>query len=1151
MPLPVYAQKYLEYKHTGRKPDPSTMAGIEKSRLIFFTKLFAAVAMLDGEFTDSEHNYVLEFYWMNYPDSIAFYLFDRFQKYVAQNIKFESINEADYKDISYGEKFFVLCKIFEFLNLQKLERRKYETAVRVASMLGVEKNDLDFAREIYESEFIPRPKYLESKIRFIFFSDDKERSDVYLPYKGLRVILCNLDKYYFIIKLDSGSVISAGNFSTDKRSAFVMPYGSSIRINDYFVESEDIKLYLKIKYNLFPDKEFFINDYPDEVVFEKEAKKFSTARVLFKGCRIIISPLDKDTIITVNDKDLTGDVYVNVNDFVKVNESFVNLRRLKYQEYFDTEYIKFTRGKTEYSLSNISGSDIYASDSSEEKWEGRIVLKEGTYYLNTGDCYHPVWIIRNNKDFQINRQTGFFGGSVKKEKLFRLKNNDIIYIQGNVIKFRLEDGMFEKTYFRYVTFRAENLKYSFRDKTAGVDDISLEIDHGDLVCIMGPSGSGKSTLLKILSGMIKPQSGTIMTDNFNFSQYYEKIKRYISYVPQDDALFENLTVYENLYFNAKLRFPKLNEKSIAGKVESVLKETGLFLKRNMKVGTESDKILSGGERKRLNIGLELLSDSNIYFFDEPTSGLSSKDSEKVIDILKRLAVKGKMIFAVIHQPGYKIYSKFNKTVVLDHGGRLAFSGSSYNALQYFKNFNRYDSYFSESGPGRNDPDNILDTLEEPLRDIDGALLPERKFTPEYWKDQFRSYLKGLRPVKIPPKDIVNDVPSKKYDTEGKIRQFGILFKRNLLNRSRDKSNLLITFLEAPLLAAVVGFILRYIPSTEYTLYNNIHLATYLFLTVIIGIFLAMSNSSGEIIGDAEIIRREKMLDINYFRYYVSKFSAQLIFATIQNALFIAVSFTFLEIRELYLHYFLFMTLVSIAGISMGFFISSIPGLTLRAVQNIVPLVLIPQIIFGGALIQYKELNTSLTLYKNSPIPEICQIMPSRWAYEGLMVLQDSYNSYHTEKDRLQKQIDDHIVSGKNATVEPGEENYSDKKSRLIEKEMSEFRRKNMSKYGNMEIHRTVVSGTERFKMEYDLISYGYPELTEVEKHQKLIYPIFTSEKMLPFYNIRLNTALYNAVVILFMSLIINLCAYWMLSRDDLLRKAFRFLRLKRTKASGK
>jgi len=1132
MLLSKHSQKYLEYKKKDLKTDPETVSNIENSKLIFFTKLFAAVALLDKEVTETEYAYVLEFYWMNYPDSIAFYLFDRFQDYVHENIKFNELKSSSSEDISYGEKFFILFKIFEFLRLQSSKQRKSDTARIVSDILGIEENDFELAKEIYSPEFTPGKKYNGSAVKFIYISDEKEASDVFLPYSGLKAVLFNIEKFYFVIKLDQSSSCSIGNFSLKPMTAFIMPYGSNIKINDYFVESEDVKLYLKIKYNLYPDKEFFINDMPDQIILEKQKKGFSIAKILLKGCKIIITPLDKSTMISVNDKFPEGDVYVNVNDFVKVNDSYINLRKLKYQEYFDNEYIRLSKGRTEYLLSNFTGADIYIGDKSERKWKGKIILKEGRYYLNTGTCFHPVWIIRNNVDFQINRQTGFFGRSVKKEKWFHLLNNDIIYIEGNVLKFNLEGGLFEKTYFRYITFRTENLEYSFRDKTKAVDNISCEIDHGDLVCIMGPSGSGKSTLLKILSGMIVPQKGAIYADNFNFFEYYHKIKRFISYVPQDDVLFANLTVYENLYFNAKLRYPKLNESSIAEKADTVIKEIGLVSKKNMRVGSESENILSGGERKRLNIGLELLSDSNMFFFDEPTSGLSSKDSEKVVEILKQLAVKGKIIFAVIHQPNYKIYNKFNKTIVLDNGGKLAYCGGSYNALQYFRQFNRYDADVANYTFGKNDPDILLDTLEEPLRDIDGTVLPERKFPPSFWKEKFKEHLQKLRSVKIPPKDLVNDVPSKNYDTEGKISQFWTLFRRNFYNKLRDRSNLIITFLEAPLLAAIVGFILRYIPIDEYSLYNNIHLPVYIFLTVIIGMFLAMANSSDEIIKDAEVIQREKMLDIRYFRYYLSKFGTQLIFASIQNFLYIIVSFAFLEIKELHLYYFAFMTMISIAGISLGFFISSIPGLSVKAVQNIVPLILIPQIIFGGALIQYKELNSSLTIYKNSPIPELCQIMPSRWAYEGLIVLHDSYNSYHSEKDRLQKDIDDNIKSGRVSTDS-------------LHSAMAEFRNRKMSKYGNLEIHRTVSSGNDRFIEDYKALTYGYPQMSEVEKHRRMMYPIFTKEKMLPFVNIKVNTALYNSFVLIFISLIISLSAYWLLSREELFKKIFGLIKTKK------
>jgi ABC-type multidrug transport system ATPase subunit/ABC-type multidrug transport system permease subunit len=687
----------------------------------------------------------------------------------------------------------------------------------------------------------------------------------------------------------------------------------------------------------------------------------------------------------------------------------------------------------------------------------------------------------------------------------------------------LEGKLFEKTYFRYITYRAKNLEYYFADNEKAIDSVSFEADHGDLTCIMGPSGAGKTTLLKILSGKIKPQSGKIYADNFNLFEYYEKIKRFISYVPQDDVIFENLTVFENFYYNAQLRYPKLSRKNLSEKVDSVIKEISLTTKRDTRVGTEFDKILSSGERKRINIGLELLSNSNIYFFDEPTSGLSSKDSEKVIELLSKLSKNGKIIFTIIHQPSYKIYNKFNKIILLDNGGKLAYYGNTQNALEYFKDTSdKFDTDIENIDNNRIDPDLLLDSLEEPLRDIDGSIIPERKFSPDHWKEKYLDHLKELKSVKIPAGNLVNDVPSRNFDLEGKIKQFFTLLTRNFKNKLRNKSNILITFLEAPILAFIVGFILRYVPVDKYTLYNNIHMPIFLFLTVIITIFLSMVNSSDEIIKDMEVLEREKMLDVKYKRYFISKFLTQLFFATIQNILYLAVSFSLLEIRELFFEYLVFMTIISISGISLGFFISSIPGLTVKAVQNIVPLILIPQIIFGGALIQYKELNTSLTINQNSPIPEICQFMPSRWAYEGLMVLQDSYNSYHPKKDAHQRKLDEMIKNKSKHKNKEDIELYKERKYDLLNNEMVSIRKKYMSNYGNREIHRAIVSGNEKYE----------------QLGHKSFYPMFSSEKVLPIVDKNVNTSIYNAFVLFFISLLINSLTFIMLSNRKRLIKIF-------------
>ncbi|MCK5761104.1 MAG: ATP-binding cassette domain-containing protein, partial [Candidatus Delongbacteria bacterium] len=457
-------------------------------------------------------------------------------------------------DTSYGEKVFILFKIYEFIYLLgKVSNSKLQTGRKIASLLGINNEELGLVESIFNGNFNFSDSYKSVNIRYIVISDDEKNSDVYLPYDGLKLIIFNLEKFYFLIKLDDKISVHVNDFNVQKNISFKMPYGSNLTVNDYTVESEDIKLYLKIKYNIYPNKYFFLNDNDGQIVLEKKENNSNIAKLDFIGSKIILDPTNSSTILSVNDKIKEKKTFVNINDFVKINGNYLNIRKLKYQEFFENEYIRFSENKTEYDISNYAGSDIYISDKSEVKWEGKIILKEGIYYLNTGTCYHPVWIIRNNEDFQINKQTTFFGRRIKQEKLFELKDNDTIFIQGNVLKFNLENKLFEKTYFRYITYRVENLDHYFADNVKAIDSVSFEVDHGDLICIMGPSGAGKTTLLKILSGKIKPQKGEIYTDNFNFFEYYEKIKRFISYVPQDDVIFENLTVFENFYYNAKLR----------------------------------------------------------------------------------------------------------------------------------------------------------------------------------------------------------------------------------------------------------------------------------------------------------------------------------------------------------------------------------------------------------------------------------------------------------------------------------------------------------------------------------------------------------------------------------------------------------------------
>src|SRR3990170_7481876 len=187
-----------------------------------------------------------------------------------------------------------------------------------------------------------------------------------------------------------------------------------------------------------------------------------------------------------------------------------------------------------------------------------------------------------------------------------------------------------------------------------------------------------------MAGLVEPSQGHILVNGFDINTQKDKIHGVIGYVSQDDLLIEELTVYQNLYYNAKLCFATFTEEQIHKRVMEVLENLGLDQRKDLPVGNPLDKTISGGQRKRLNIALELIREPAVLFLDEPTSGLSSRDSENIMDLLKELASKGKLIFVIIHQPSSDIYKMFDKILILDVGGKPIYYGNPVEAVMYFK-----------------------------------------------------------------------------------------------------------------------------------------------------------------------------------------------------------------------------------------------------------------------------------------------------------------------------------------------------------------------------------------------------------------------------------------------------------------------------------
>ncbi|KAK3435187.1 hypothetical protein EUGRSUZ_D02559 [Eucalyptus grandis] len=220
---------------------------------------------------------------------------------------------------------------------------------------------------------------------------------------------------------------------------------------------------------------------------------------------------------------------------------------------------------------------------------------------------------------------------------------------------------------------------STREKTI-LNGVSGVVCPGEILAMLGPSGSGKTTLLTALGGRLGKLSGKIM---YNGQPFSGAVKRRTGFVAQDDVLYPHLTVTETLLFTALLRLP--NTLALAEKllhVESVITELGLTQCRHSMIGGPLFRGISGGEKKRVSIGQEMLINPSLLLLDEPTSGLDSTTAQKILTTVKRLAGGGRTVVTTIHQPSSRLYHMFDKVVLLSEGNPIYYGRAS-AALDYF------------------------------------------------------------------------------------------------------------------------------------------------------------------------------------------------------------------------------------------------------------------------------------------------------------------------------------------------------------------------------------------------------------------------------------------------------------------------------------
>jgi len=601
-----------------------------------------------------------------------------------------------------------------------------------------------------------------------------------------------------------------------------------------------------------------------------------------------------------------------------------------------------------------------------------------------------TYILRyeGNDDLYLNGQVIFPGQTYMFDRGSSIRGAGIKTIYySEVVSYITESGNDSR-----VCIEARDVTFRFKKSENGIHNLNIYEESGKLVGIIGGSGVGKSTTLNILSGSLEPQKGEVLVNGYNL---YDKknrdfLKGVIGFVPQDDLLIEELTVFQNLYYNARMCLGDLSREEAERTVNRTLTDFDLDETKDLRVGNPLQKVISGGQRKRVNIALELLREPTILFVDEPTSGLSSVDSEMVMKLLKEQTYKGRLVVANIHQPSSEIYKMFDRIMIIDRGGYCIFYGDPSEAMVYFKTMTGHANPDEDKCVkcGNVETDNLLQIIEARVVDEYGRPTPTRKVSPSEWAEKFEKTCKKQMDGTACEK---RELPANKYSIPGRAKQTLVYFIRDSLSKLANRQYIMINLLGPPLLALLLAYFTRHSSGDTYIFRDNDNIWAYIFMCVITSMFFGLMISSEEIVKDRKMLKREAFLDLSWFSYLNSKIMILFLISVIQTLSFVLIGNSILGIKGVTFEYWLVLFTTACFANILGLNISS-AFRSVIVIYIIIPFILIPQLLFSGVLIKFDKLNiSSSSSYEYVPV--LGDLMTARWSFEALAVKQFKDNKY--------------------------------------------------------------------------------------------------------------------------------------------------------------
>lgn len=670
------------------------------------------------------------------------------------------------------------------------------------------------------------------------------------------------------------------------------------------------------------------------------------------------------TSINAPDTPITGEVVVSAQDVLYFGSCRFPLSRLdalsRDTAVAQVEATVLSSDRQEVVLGRDAAADLRVDSPQVSRRHARLLRSGGG------------WLVED-----LGSANGTYVNGQPVERPTPLGHDDVLSL-GSVVVDLGGGGGLARAYRGDIVLQADSVTVSVDGgRKTLLHDVSFTVFPTEFVGLMGPSGAGKTTLMMALNGYLPPGAGRSLINGQSLYGNFDAWRGAIGYVPQDDIIHPELTVFEALYFTARLRLPPDTTRAeIEARIDDVLAQLEISQTRDVPIGSPERKGISGGQRKRVNLAQELITQPRLLFLDEPTSGLASEDTLNVMRLLRRLADQGRSILLTIHQPSLEAYRCMDNIVYLADGQLVYYGPAWPDSITWFNpdvphGAPDYDKLVSEPG-------NALKPLAEDKRR--GRDMGERAaaYRASPLHERYVAERRGADTASM-----TGDRSAAAGRTRGfGLRQWAVLTRRYATIKLRDRISTLILLVQAPVIAAVIALVFG--GELDDAAGRNAYGAFALFLMAVSAVWFGCSNAAREIVSEQAIYRRERMVNLKIPSYVMSKFVVLSALCALQCALLLGIVGAATGLQGNWAGHFALLWACATSGVGMGLLLSALVR-TSEAAIGLVPLLLIPQVILSGLIMPLDKLSP--------PMRWTSSVMMTRWGFEGTLQHEQSAGAY--------------------------------------------------------------------------------------------------------------------------------------------------------------